>query len=336
MEQLIKQTLKTATSLVKNEQATLFSVSNKYNGIILGGLNKEKFRFLNQPIKLKNTPLEELVITKRTYSYYSTTLHSVIFPSHKKADNELKCLCLPLINASRQMKGIIAFTHKKEDLSIFHEQLELLKIITPLFAAIIEIGTQNQRLIASSTRDHSTALYTKHYFDTRLLEEFTRIRRHGGIISLLLVEIDNFEQVKKICGDDESNLILEKTVSVVTDCIRHEIDIPCRYGNDMVAMLLPNTNIDGAYILAERIRQRCELHSFTTLKGIPLKVTVSIGIAHNIDITHEIIPKNNDKDDEQTPVKIMGEVSKEEFLHRASMMLNAARQAGHNKVMVWW
>ena len=123
--------------------------------------------------------------------------------------------------------------------------------------------------------------------------------------------------------------MLQEVAQILNNSIRKEIDIPCRYNGKQFSILLPYTDVDGAYILAERIRRSCEQHLFTTQQGIPFKVTLSIGVAHNIDITHH----HEEPVVELAPIT---EVSKEEVIYRVDVMLNAAKQAGHNQVMVWW
>ncbi len=111
--------------------------------------------------------------------------------------------------------------------------------------------------------------------------------------------------------------------------IRQKIDIPCRYGGKQFVVLLPNTNVDGAYILAERIRQTCEQHTFITQNSISFKVTLSIGVAHNISIDHN-------KSSDSQKVNEVTKISAEEVIYRAELMLHAAKRTGHNQVMVWW
>ena len=118
--------------------------------------------------------------------------------------------------------------------------------------------------------------------------------------------------------------------NILNTSIRKEIDIPCRYSGKQFGILLPNTDVDGAYVLGERIRQRCEKQVFSTSQGIPVKITMSIGIAHNIEVAHEEVLQQNTN---QPPVT---QISKEELMCRADLMLHAAKQAGCNQVMVWW
>jgi len=67
------------------------------------------------------------------------------------------------------------------------------------------------------------------------------------------------------------------------------------------------------------------------LQGIPFKVTLSVGIAHNIETALEETFNSSTNTNNQ-----ITELSKEELIHRTELMLYAAKQAGRNKVMVWW
>jgi diguanylate cyclase (GGDEF)-like protein len=323
MEQLTRKMLDTLARLGNSEHITLIRVENTSTGILIAGLNKEKFIFLDKNIEFKGSPLEGIITSRQFQTFPATFTETVIFPVYDKTNN-LDCLCLPLLNERFRVIGI-AILSQKTNVNLSHERLQTLNIIASLLAVTLE---ENGRLEQLATTDQLTKLYTRNYFEKRLREEFTRVRRHGGVISLLLLEIDNFKQINDTCGYQQGTKVLQETAELLSNSVRHEIDIACRHGSKHFIVLLPNTEVDGAYVLAERIRQRCEKRKFTTLQGIPIKVTMSIGISHNVDIPHgEELDENDLR---------ISEVSKEELIHRADLMLHAAKQAGHNQVMVWW
>jgi diguanylate cyclase (GGDEF)-like protein len=234
------------------------------------------------------------------------------------------------------MAGVVVVT-RKTGIPIHPERLQMLKMLAPLIAAImVEVYTEKEHMIQSVTQDALTDLYTRSYFEIRLQEEVARIHRYGGIFSIFMIDIDHFGKINSTNGYQGGDIVLQEFAIILNTSVRQEIDIPCRYSGKKFIVLLPNTNVDGAYILADRIRRRCEQYVFSTRQGLPLRVTVSVGVAHNVDIVHH----ENDDDEESTadnPEMSQGTgISKEELLHRADVMLHAAKQAGHNKVMAWW
>lgn len=335
MEQLIKQALNTLSVLGKSNQIALYKIINNYHCSVFGGLIKGEYILPREEhIVFKDTPLEQVVLTRQTENFPGTLVDSLPFPDYNhNISAEFECLCLPLLNEKHQVGGIAVLSQKVGN-SIACERLETLNTLGFMITAIMTASQENEHLIQIATKDNLTGLYTRNYFDKRLQEEFIRIRRHGGVMSLLLIDVDHFKQINDTCGSKEANRVLQQVAKLLISSIRKELDIPCRYAGKQFILLLPNTNVDGAYVLAERIRRRCEQHLFTTLQGIPLKVTLSLGIAHNIDITHD--DHLNDNSSQSGTTLHTNEVTKDELIYRADLMLYAAKQAGCNKVMVWW
>ena len=340
MKQLIKQAVSTLARFGNSKHVVLLKVENISNGIIVSTFLNGEFLFPNETIKLNNTPLEKIIATKQTYTYPGTLIKSIPFPIYQNPRSDFSCVCLPLLNEENQVIGIVILA-QKTGISLSSERLHVLNLLRPFIAAVIETeGTikkfmlEREQLLQLSTIDSLTGLYTQRYFETRLQEEFTKVCRHGGVFSLLLIDIDHFKQVNDTCGYKEGNRVLQEVAKLLNNSIRKEIDILCRYSGKQFGILLPYTDVDGAYILAERIRRSCEQHPFTTQQGIPFKVTLSIGVAHNIDITLE--EELNHSDTVVVESAPVTEVSKEEVIYRVDVMLNAAKQAGHNQVMVWW
>jgi two-component system, cell cycle response regulator len=331
MERLIRQALETLADLSQGKPITLLSVEDKLKGRVVGGLVRGEIVLLHKSIKLKGNPLEKIISTKQAHTYPGAVIESLPFPAYKESNSGFTCLCLPLLGDENQVKGVVILAQKKGS-PLASEHLQTFNTLIPLISAILEASVENERLIQLATRDSLTDLYARPYFDMRIQEEFIRVRRHGGVLSFLMLDIDRFKQINETCGYKEGNRVLQGTAKLLSSSIRKGIDIPCRYNNKQFSLLLPNTNVDGAYILAERIRQRCERHKFTTQQGIPIKVTLSIGIAHNVDIAHEEMLDDYADNTESA----ITEISKEELIHRADVMLETAKKAGHNQVMVWW
>jgi len=329
MERLIIQAIETVAHLCHKKPIALLSVEDKQKGIVVGGWIKGECILPHTTIQIKNTPLEKMFSTKQAHTYPGMVVESLPFPANKETKSGFSCLCLPLLSEDgNQLKGVLVIAQKR-GVPITAAQLQTLDTVIPLIAAVVEASVENEQLIQLATRDGLTNLYARHYFETRLQEEFTRVRRHGGVFSMLMIDVDHFKQINDTCGYQEGNRVLQEVAKLLTNTVRIGIDIPCRYNGKQFTLLLPNTSVDGAYILADRIRKRCEYHRFMTQQGIPVKVTVSIGIAHNVDIAHD------DNTDNQNTNQVT-EISKEELIHRADLMLYAAKQAGRNQVMVWW
>jgi diguanylate cyclase (GGDEF)-like protein len=105
--------------------------------------------------------------------------------------------------------------------------------------------------------DALTGLYNRLYFDTSLRRETVRAHRYGLTFSLVMLDLDDFKNV----NDRHGHLVGDDALAVCSEVIRdsvREIDVPCRYGGEEFALILPETNRSGAYIVSERIRTDLE------------------------------------------------------------------------------
>ena len=339
MKLLIEQALHTIARLGNSKQVILFSMSNNDKaeiiGKVIGVCSEGKFTMPTEKlINIMDTPFKKVVLTKQPLSY-STTLLKPLLPFPIPDDDNLECLCLPLlVEESQQVKAIVILIKEINNLPENKVSSQTLSMFSPLIAAIIEADQKNTNLSQFLINDTLTGLHTQHYLEIRLQEELARIHRYDGEVSLLIIDIDSFSQINETCGYNDSNIILQELIKLLMDLIRSKIDLLCNYKDRQLAILLPNTSIDNACALAERLRQECEYRLFMTKQGIPIKMTLSIGVAHNVDIVHNC----NFIDGKTEPkyADFVSEISKEELIHRAEVMLQAAKQAGCNKVMAWW
>jgi diguanylate cyclase (GGDEF)-like protein len=155
-------------------------------------------------------------------------------------------------------------------------------------------------------KDHLTALYNRGYFYYRLHSEIRRAQRYRRNLSLLLIDLDDFKRVNDRYGHLVGDHLLRLLAGTIMSNIRfrggresYELDIPCRYGGDEFAVILPETNSDQAAVAAERlgkeIRGRCTAGLRERLEGVPgalppddLDITVSVGVSccpeHSSDV----------------------------------------------------
>lgn len=139
------------------------------------------------------------------------------------------------------------------------------------------ISEQKSEVIKeSATRDSLTGLFIRTVFDAALKKQCQQTKSHNVPFSLVMIDIDDFKMVNDrhghICGDR----ILTAIGKCILDCIR-EYDMPVRYGGEELAIILPRTNLQVAYDVAERLRKAVEA---CDTDGIC--VTVSIGVAESL------------------------------------------------------
>jgi diguanylate cyclase (GGDEF)-like protein len=127
--------------------------------------------------------------------------------------------------------------------------------------------------------DLVTGLYNRHYFETELAREVERGRRYGGVLSLLLLDLDHFKEINDSRGHAVGDRVLQRVGSLIRIHVR-AADVPCRFGGDEFAVILPDSPSSDALFVAERIRASIEsaFHQEPT-SGQQLHITCSGGVA---------------------------------------------------------
>jgi len=140
-----------------------------------------------------------------------------------------------------------------------------------------KIKRLNAGLEQLAMTDYLTNLYNRRYFMQRGVEEFKRARRNNQPLGLLMLDIDQFKKVNDTYGHDTGDMALQQVAATLKSSLR-EIDILGRIGGEEFAVLLPNTSLHDAVLLAERVQQVMAGTPIETL-GNPLFITISIGVA---------------------------------------------------------
>ena len=174
---------------------------------------------------------------------------------------------------------------------------------------VTEIASYEQKLIDMNLRDSLTGAYNRRFMTNRLDEEFERHRRYSRSLSLLMIDIDHFKTINDTYGHLCGDIILKSVANGISSILR-KVDLLVRYGGEEFCGILPETNLDSAMILAERIRRTVEKQDHL-FHGEVVKITVSIGV-------HEF----------------SGDLESPDFLlKKADEALYAAKMAGRNQVI---
>ena len=108
-----------------------------------------------------------------------------------------------------------------------------------------------ERLEHLSLTDSLTGLYNRRAFDTKLALEFTRAQRAGTPIALLMLDIDEFKQYNDHFGHVMGDACIQQTASALLETIQRSTDFVARYGGEEFAIVLPDTDLEGAKYFAE-------------------------------------------------------------------------------------
>jgi two-component system cell cycle response regulator len=140
-----------------------------------------------------------------------------------------------------------------------------------------EVHRAMDKMAEMSTRDALTGLYNRRYFKESLEKEMDRSRRYGKGLALCMIDLDHFKRVNDTFGHAAGDSVLKELTGLLRQSIRKS-DIPCRYGGEEFAVILPEADDVRATVVAKRFRQMVETHAFTG-HDPPIRLTVSVGIA---------------------------------------------------------
>ncbi len=124
-------------------------------------------------------------------------------------------------------------------------------------------------------RDELTGLFNRRYFDQKLTEEINRSARYGRKLSLILGDIDHFKNYNDEFGHQKGDEVLQSVSEILRSSCRSS-DTAARYGGEELVVILPETDMEGAYLVAEKARKLIEARS-GDVAGTT--VTISMGIA---------------------------------------------------------
>jgi diguanylate cyclase (GGDEF)-like protein len=180
-------------------------------------------------------------------------------------------LVVPLIVEERVI-GVLKVQSERKSAYDQH-QLALLTTIAQQAAVAIE----NARNYRMATIDSLTGVFLRDYFFQRVEEEYVRAKRYRISFALIMIDLDGFKQINDDHGHMVGDLYLKKLGEEILSSLR-AADMACRYGGDEFCLLLPETDLEGARIIAERLRTTI---SELTLEidGAYLRTTASIGVA---------------------------------------------------------
>jgi len=192
-----------------------------------------------------------------------------------------RCLAVQAVAAA-----VVAMAHGFE-LHPLSSNVERLATLPLLIVYPITIGLatyrlarrvrrQNQTLVTLSSIDGLSGLLNRMHWELAVAAEFQRCRRIGHPSALVMIDIDHFKVINDRHGHPVGDAVIRSVAWILRGALRLH-DVPGRYGGEEFGIVLPGTGIEGAEILAERIRTRIESVALETTREV--RATVSLGVA---------------------------------------------------------
>lgn len=184
----------------------------------------------------------------------------------------------------------------------------ILNDVTAIEQAKNKLNEANVQLERMAITDALTATYNRRHFIARLNDYYELCKRHGRSVSILMIDLDHFKQINDLHGHAAGDKVLVDFVDRAMTVLRVN-DVLARLGGEEFAAILPETSLEGAKNVAERIR-RSFCNAPIEHQGVAIPCTISVGCS-------EIRAEDD---------------SSELVLNRADQALYAAKQAGRNQV----
>lgn len=169
------------------------------------------------------------------------------------------------------------------------------------------------QLKQTSQLDGLTQVKNRQFFDKSLANEWRRTSREIQHLSLIMVDADHFKQINDTWGHPCGDACLQHLAGILQGAVQRAGDVVARYGGEEFVLLLPATSLEGAAVLAERVRSTIQTTGFTW-QGKQLSLSVSVGVAGCM------------------PTR---EGSFETLIQQADQALYGAKAGGRNQVMIY-
>jgi diguanylate cyclase (GGDEF)-like protein/PAS domain S-box-containing protein len=243
----------------------------------------------------------------RTQADYHSTLHMVDCPecktihtggTYRVADDVFTRRDGALLPVSYVVTPVLEDGTVVGSVTAFHDITELKRSQEALREA-------NELLERQAKTDALTGIANRMRLNTELVIEIIKARRHKVPLALIIFDIDHFKLVNDTYGHLIGDTLLKEITNVVSNGIRSE-DLFARWGGEEFVVLLPHTDLDGARIMAERLRTAIEVNAFSDIG----QITCSFGAAQFADSENQ-----------------------ESFLNRADQALYTAKESGRNCVV---
>jgi diguanylate cyclase (GGDEF)-like protein len=180
-------------------------------------------------------------------------------------------LIIPILGSSR-LYGLILVGGK-----IGNKPFSIIELVfIQHFMTFVSLAIQNNLNYDHSVRDVKTGLYNYGFFMTRLTEELARMKRNNYVSSVIVIDVDFFKKFNDTYGHLAGDRVLEYIANRIKKGVRLE-DVPSRFGGEEFTVLLPDTNSQASWGVAERLRNA--VAQLIVPWEIPLStVTISLGI----------------------------------------------------------
>jgi diguanylate cyclase (GGDEF)-like protein len=299
IERITDVCVKNVPSIVGVRFASLYMLDETNNML---HLYKHNHPFLiNKIVSLNQNPPSPMVMAVRSKQLIliediDTHKKPVIRKSQRAFAGNYKtnnCAIVPLV-CQDMVVGVLTLADKMSGDQFNSGDIALIELFSQLVGASIGNIKLFEKIQRQATTDGLTGLINHKTFYEILEKELWRSRRYGGQISLIMVDVDNLKKINDTYGHRAGDKVIREVGRKIKECIR-QIDTAARYGGDEFAVILPNTSLGDATIVAQRMVNAVASSPATWKRDlIPLSVSVGLG-QYDADTNPEDITSRSDQ-----------------------------------------
>ena len=267
---------------------------------------------------LEDTSSLDDLFTGKLKTYIGTfepEQHDFLFPA--ETDAPASVVIMPLIH-HRELAG--SFNIGCLDENRFNESYatDFLNHLAAVITVCLENLLSREHLKYLGLIDNLTGVNNRRFFEQRLREETSRVKRSNIPISCLFIDIDYFKKINDTHGHPVGDEVLRHVARIIREQVRN-IDIVSRYGGEEFTVILLQSDGEKSQEIAERIRVMIEHSPYLKKDGEPVPLTASIGI-------NTLLP-DQVSDEIQDTARV--------FVERADLALYSAKNSGRNRTVCY-
>lgn len=273
-EVMLERAAESLLDLSKAFSVGVFELDDKSESLrARGGMVEQAYSQRDFEVPMADSPYQKIIDGRAPGIFGMVHTQGLPCPVYQDGLAESTCLVLPLLAVDNRCIGVVTLEYGK-GFELSPRRAQPLMIFTTTAALALETA----RLFTMAVHDGLTGCFVRRYFDIRMAEELARISRYGGRLALIVIDMDKFKTLNDQGGHLLGDEALKRMAGVLQEAVRDDVDVVCRYGGDEFVLILPNTDLPGAKILAGRILEslkHVQLHSGDTTYGL----AASMGIA---------------------------------------------------------
>lgn len=234
---------------------------------------------------------------------------SITQPDGKAVETVVRCA--PVNDVGGRVRGCIVTFHDVTDVHTANDRLR--QTLGDLERTREQINTQNEELRRLAMRDPMTGCLNRRAFFDTAADLVVAAQKGDANLCCIMSDIDHFKGFNDLYGHTVGDQVIQVVARALGGSIRGN-DMLCRYGGEEFCILLPNTSLADACVIAERARVTIENEASAGIRSVQVrKITSSFGVATLTDGAHSL----------------------QELIDQADQALYASKEAGRNRVTVW-